>query len=78
MNFLPVTIFVVLGLVVLLLLSQFRKLSDLSRKETDLAPVLNNLSAIEKGQEQIDRKSAANSFVPACAAPSILFIQMYA
>src|SRR5205823_6015800 len=44
-----------LGLVVLLLLLQFRKLSDLSRKETDWAPVLNDLGAIQKGQEQVDR-----------------------
>ena len=44
-----------LGLVLVLLILQFRKLSDLSCKETDLAPVLNNLGAIQKGQEQVDR-----------------------
>jgi hypothetical protein len=55
MNLLLAAVLVTLGLVLLLLALQFRKTSDLSRKETDLAPVLNNLGAIQKGQEQVDR-----------------------
>src|SRR5450756_863939 len=55
MNLLFVTVLVVLGLVLLLLLLQFRKLSDISLKEPDWAPVLDNLGAIQKGQEQVDR-----------------------
>src|SRR5580700_2202201 len=55
MNLLLTAVPVVLGLILLLLFLQFRKLSDLSRKETDWAPVLNNLGGIQKGQEQVDR-----------------------
>ncbi|MCU1335411.1 MAG: hypothetical protein JWO19_992 [Bryobacterales bacterium] len=43
MNLLLAAVLVALGLVLSVLVLQFRKLSDLSRKETDLAPVLNNL-----------------------------------
>jgi DNA recombination protein RmuC len=45
----------VLGLVLLLLLLQFRRLSALSRKETDWTPLLNSLGVIQKGQEQVER-----------------------
>jgi DNA recombination protein RmuC len=55
MNLLLAAVLLALGLVLVLLILQFRKLSDLSRKETDLAPVLNNLGAIQKGQEQVER-----------------------
>jgi hypothetical protein len=55
MNLLLTAVLVALGLPLSLLIFQFRKLSDLSRQETDLAPVLNNLGAIQKGQEQGDR-----------------------
>ncbi|MCX6632328.1 MAG: hypothetical protein NTW28_32360, partial [Candidatus Solibacter sp.] len=55
MNLLLAAVLVVLGLVLLLLFLQFRKLSDLSGKETDWAPVLNNLGVVQKGQEQVDR-----------------------
>src|SRR5579864_8603736 len=55
MNLLLAAFLVALGLVLLLLVLHFRKLSDLSRKETSWAPVLNDLGAIQKGQEQIDR-----------------------
>jgi DNA recombination protein RmuC len=55
MDLLLAAVLVVLGLVLLLLFLQFRKLSDLSGKETDWAPVLNNLGVVQKGQEQVDR-----------------------
>ena len=55
MNLLLAAVLVVLGLVLVLLFLQFRKLSDLSGKETDWAPVLNNIGAVQKGQEQVDR-----------------------
>jgi DNA recombination protein RmuC len=55
MNLLLATVLVTLGLVLLLLLVQLRKLSNLSRREVDWVPVLSNLGAIQKGQEQVDR-----------------------
>lgn len=55
MSTLLVAVLVVLGFVVLLLFVQLRKLFSLSRKEDDWTPVLTNLGAIQKGQEQVDR-----------------------
>lgn len=42
-------------IVLLLLLWQTRKVSELARKETDWALVVNKLAAIQQGQEQVDR-----------------------
>jgi DNA recombination protein RmuC len=55
MNLLLTAVLVVLGLILLVLFLQFRNLSDLSGKESDWVPVLNDLDAIQKGQEQVDR-----------------------
>jgi DNA recombination protein RmuC len=55
MNILMGAVLVVLGFVVLLLFVQLRKLSGLSHKEEAWTPVLTNLDAIQKGQEQVDR-----------------------
>ena len=55
MTLLLTVIIAALCLILLLLLFQFRKLSDLSRKEADWAPIVNNLNAIQKGLEQVDR-----------------------
>jgi len=55
MNLLLLVVLVVLGLVLLFLILQRRELSSLSQKDTDWTPVFNNLSAIQKGQEQVDR-----------------------
>ncbi len=54
-NVLIVAVLLGLGIVLLLVLAQLRKLTGLSSKEIDWVPVLSNLSAIQKGQEQVDR-----------------------
>lgn len=48
-------IFVALVFVLLLLALQVRKLWTLSRPESDLAPLLESLTLIQKAQEQVDR-----------------------
>jgi DNA recombination protein RmuC len=55
MNLLLSAVLAVLVLVLLFEVLQFRRLSDLSRKETDWTPILNSTGAIQKGQEQVDR-----------------------
>jgi len=55
MNLLLAAVLVALGLILLLVVLQFWKLTNLSHKGTDWAPVLNDLGAIQKGQEQVDR-----------------------
>jgi DNA recombination protein RmuC len=50
-----VGVIVMLGLAILLLLIQFRKISALARKESDLLPVLTSLGTLEKAQAQVDR-----------------------
>src|SRR5258706_7760705 len=44
-----------LGLLLVLSLLHSRRLSEFPCKETDLSPVLNSISLIDKGQEQLDR-----------------------
>jgi DNA recombination protein RmuC len=48
-------VFILLALVLALVLLLFRRLSVLSHKESDWAPILNNLAAIRQGLEQVDR-----------------------
>ena len=54
-NFLFLAVLAVLGFALLIMFLQFRRLSDMSRREPDWSPVLNNLDAIQKTQEQVDR-----------------------
>jgi DNA recombination protein RmuC len=55
MILLAVAALALLGLVLLIQLVQLRKCSELSRKGTDLAPVLNGIHVLQNGQEQVDR-----------------------
>jgi len=55
MILLAVAALALLGLVLLIQLMQLRKCSELSRKGTDLAPVLNGIHVLQNGQEQVDR-----------------------
>lgn len=57
MNLLLAAVLVVFGLVLLLLFLQFRKLSGLSRKETDWAPVFNNLAAMSSCSHSVQPPS---------------------
>lgn len=55
MNLVLVAVAVVLGLILLISVLQLKRLSEFARKEPDWTPVLNNLGAIQKGQEHVDR-----------------------
>jgi mono/diheme cytochrome c family protein len=55
MDVLLVTVMITIGLFLLLLFVQVRKLSGLSRAEIDWAPILSDLGAIQQGQVQVDR-----------------------
>jgi DNA recombination protein RmuC len=55
MSILIIVSLVVLGFLLALSVLQLRRLSEFRCKEPDLSPVLNSISAVGKGQEQIDR-----------------------
>jgi DNA recombination protein RmuC len=55
MNALLIAIFIVLILVLLLLAFQMKQLRAMSRPDSDLAPLVESLSLIQKAQEQVDR-----------------------
>src|SRR5713101_7042539 len=55
MSILVTIILVLLGSLLVLSLLHLRRLSEFPCKETDLAPVLNSIAVIGKGQEQLDR-----------------------